>query len=274
MRTPRFKSLELPVLVLLAVAAPATVVAQVSYPPHGPTTPAVRLNGSPAPPYPTPNPGEQQSQWNMELAGHNDLQGRSAYQPIIVSQDERHIAYVGHHATRHLPMNPLTGRAEPSGVSIVDVTDPANTRYLAHIPGPPAPAAGGDAGGSQMVRVCGAETLPSAQPGKWYLLRAYGGTAHEIWDVTDPSKPSHLTTVVDELSGTHRSWWECDTGIAYLVGNKRSEGWTGGNHIKIYDLSDPGVHSRFWTSRLAAERHIVHRRPERDWRPRTDFGRA
>ena len=70
-------------------------------------------------------------------------------------------------------------------------------------------------------------------------MRAYGGTAHEIWDVTDPSEPSHLTTVVDELSGTHRSWWECDTGIAYLVGNKWSEGWTGGNHIKIYDLSDP-----------------------------------
>jgi hypothetical protein len=239
MRRPRFKSLELPVLFLLAVAVPATLVAQVSYPPHGPASPEVRLNGSPAPPYPTPNPGEQQSQWNMELAGHNDLQGRSAYQPIIISQDERHIAYVGHHATRHLPMNPLTGRAEASGVSIVDVTDPANTRYLAHIPGPPAPAAGGDAGGSQMVRVCGGATLPNTEPGKWYLLRAYGGTAHEIWDVTDPSKPSHLTTVVDQLTGTHRSWWECDTGIAYLVGNKRSEGWTGGNHIKIYDLSDP-----------------------------------
>ena len=58
-------------------------------------------------------------------------------------------------------------------------------------------------------------------------------TAHEIWDVTDPSKPSHVTTVVDELSGTHRSWWECDTGIADLVAHKRSEGWTGGNHIKI-----------------------------------------
>ena len=239
MRRPRFRSLDLPVLFLLVVAVPATVVAQTSYPPDSSTTPAVRLNGSPAPPYPTPNPGEQQSQWNMALAGHDDLQGRSAYQPIIISQDERHIAYVGHHATQHLPMNPLTGEAEPSGVSIVDVTDPANTRYLAHIPGPPAPAAGRDAGGSQMVRVCGGNTLPSAESGKWYLLRAYGGTAHEIWDVTDPSKPSHLTTVVDELTGTHKSWWECDTGIGYLVGNKQSEGWTGGNHIKIYDLSDP-----------------------------------
>src|SRR5258707_601314 len=35
------------------------------------------------------------------------------------------------------------------------------------------------------------------------------------------------------------NWWQCDAGIAYLVANKRSEGWTGGNHMKIYDLSDP-----------------------------------
>src|SRR6185436_16373687 len=43
----------------------------------------------------------------------------------------------------------------------------------------------------------------------------------------------------DGLRGTHKSWWECDTGIAYLVANKREEGWHGGNHLKIYDLSDP-----------------------------------
>ena len=54
-----------------------------------------------------------------------------------------------------------------------------------------------------------------------------------------PAKPSKLTTVVDNLTGTHKSWWECDTGIAYLVANNSKEGWTGGNHLKIYDLSDP-----------------------------------
>ena len=41
-------------------------------------------------------------------AGHNHLQGRSVYQPIIVSQDGRYIAYVVHHASLHPPMNPLT----------------------------------------------------------------------------------------------------------------------------------------------------------------------
>ena len=90
-----------------------------------------------------------------------------------------------------------------------------------------------------MVRVCSGDTLPHGVKGKWYLLRPYGNSAHEIYDVTDPAKPSKLVTIVDGLSGTHKSWWECDTGIAYLVANKREEGWHGGNHLKIYDLSDP-----------------------------------
>ena len=33
----------------------------------------------------------------MRLVGHNDLQGRTAYQPTIVKQGGRYIAYVGHH---------------------------------------------------------------------------------------------------------------------------------------------------------------------------------
>jgi hypothetical protein len=53
------------------------------------------------------------------------------------------------------------------------------------------------------------------------------------------------------LSGTHKSWWECDTGIAYIVGRRTSDtpaGWRPGNHIMIYDLSDPAkpVFIRDW----------------------------
>ena len=29
----------------------------------------------------------------------------------------------------------MTGKAEPNGTSIVDVTDPAHPKYLRHIPG-------------------------------------------------------------------------------------------------------------------------------------------
>src|SRR5881392_378914 len=72
---------------------------------------------------------------NMELVGYNDLQGRSAYQPVIHKQGSRWIAYVGHHGDSL--MNPLTGNKEHNGTSIVDVTDPKKPGYLAHIPGEP-----------------------------------------------------------------------------------------------------------------------------------------
>jgi hypothetical protein len=171
----------------------------------------------------------------MEVRWPQRSPGTIAYQPLIINQDGRQIAYVGHHNNQKPLLNPLNGKMEVSGTSIVDVTDPANTKYLAHI----ATGEGRGNGGAQMVRVCSGNTLPRGVKGKWYLLRPLGDSAHEIWDVTVPAKPTKLTTVVDNLTGTHKSWWECDTGIAYLVANNSKEGWTGGNHLKIYDLSDP-----------------------------------
>jgi hypothetical protein len=169
---------------------------------------------------------------NMELVGYHDLQGRSAYQPIIHKQGSRWIAYVGHHGDNLL--NSLTGKKEDNGTSILDVTDPRHPTYLAHIPGEPGMA---EAGGAQMVRACNGSDLPKGDKGKVYLLRTYGNAAHEIWDVTEPAKPSLLTTIVSGLKGTHKNWWECDTGIAYLVSGL--EGWRVRRMTQVYDLSDP-----------------------------------
>ncbi len=123
----------------------------------------------------------QEEKQNMELVGYNDLQARSAYQPVIQRQGDRWIAYVGHHGGAAL--NPLTGQQESNGTSIVDVTNPKQPRYLAHIPGE---SGQGEAGGAQMVRVCDGSQLPRADKSKVYLLRTAGNTGHEIWDVTDP----------------------------------------------------------------------------------------
>jgi hypothetical protein len=97
---------------------------------------------------------------NMDLVGYNDLQARSAYQPTIHRQGSRWIAYVGHHGGAQ--MNTLTGKQEPNGTSIVDVTDPKQPRYMAHIPGEPQSAAPGESGGAQMTRVCDGSQLPRA----------------------------------------------------------------------------------------------------------------
>jgi len=171
---------------------------------------------------------------NMDLVGYNDLQNRSAYQPIVQKQGDRWIAYIGHHGGEAL--NPLTGKTEPNGTSIVDVTNPKQPKYLFHIPGEPKNREG-EAGGASMVRVCSGNDLPHGVRGKFYLLRAYGNSSHEIWDVTDPAKPSRLTVVVDGLRDTHKNWWECDTGIAYLVSGP--VGWRVPRMAQIYDLSDP-----------------------------------
>src|SRR5712692_2059277 len=198
--------------------------------------------------------GDQNSK-NMKLVGFSDLQSRSTYQPVVHKQGGRYIAYTGHHTLGTNPVtgaalpsfNPLTGNNEENGTSIIDVTDPRHPKYLFHLPVP-----NGAGGGAQMVRVC--DGLP-AGGGKVYMLRSYANSAHEIWDVTDPGNPKDVRTVRNgnpvigaqtgapgALAGTHKSWWECDTGIAYVVGrrgNDGTNGWKSGNHILIFDLSDP-----------------------------------
>lgn len=173
---------------------------------------------------------------NMRLVGTNDLQARSAYQPTIHHQGDRWIAYIGHHGGTDdvpNPVNTLTGVAEPNGTSIVDVTDPAHPRYLRHIPGQPGTYEGG---GAQMVRVCDGRTLPHADPASTYMLRTFGSEAHEIWNVTNPENPT-LVTRIAGLKDTHKNWWECDTGIAFLVSG--APDWRTRRMTQIYDLSDP-----------------------------------
>ena len=117
----------------------------------------------------------------------------------------------------------------------MDVTNPRSPRYLAHIPGE---RGQGEGGGAQMARVCNGSDLPRADENKAYLLRSYGNSGHEIWDVTDPAKPSRMIIAAAAASrNTHKSLWECDTGIAYVVSGDPA--WRTRRMTKIYDLSDP-----------------------------------
>jgi hypothetical protein len=190
-----------------------------------------------------PKVGDPPDARNMRLVGMNDLQARSAYQPTIHRQGDRYIAYIGHHGGTPdvpKPMNRITGQAEFNGTSILDVTDPANPKYLKHLPGL---EGNYEQGGAQMVRVCDGRTLPKGDRNKTYMLRVFGGKAHEIWDVSDPANPSIITRL-ESGRDTHKNWWECDTGIAYLVSG--ISGWRVRRMTQVYDLSDPAkpVHIR------------------------------
>ena len=184
--------------------------------------------------------GHGEERFNTRLVGMNDLQARSAYQPLPVRQGERRIVYVGHHAGEAL--NPLTGAVEPNGTSVVDVSDPAAPVYLAHIP------ATGGASGAQMVQACAGDRLPEGDAGRYYLLRSNGNRSHEVWDVTDPAAPAFVQTAAEMgrtptgEQHTHKNWWECGTGVAYLVGTV--DGWRAPRILQIFDLADPAAPRR------------------------------
>jgi hypothetical protein len=181
---------------------------------------------------------------NMNLVGYTSLQGRGSYMSVIQKQGERWIAYIGHEDG--IGLNPLTGQQEPNGTSIVDVTDPKHPKYLAHVPGEliKRPGEKDVINGAQFARVCSGNDLPHADKNKFYLLRDFGRTAWELWDVTDPVNPSRLNVVVSGLKDAHAHWWECDSGIAYLDGGPLDWRIAGNrsnpvDHALIYDLSNP-----------------------------------
>src|SRR5262249_37345054 len=170
--------------------------------------------------------GEQK---NMRRVGHTDLQGRPSYQPNVIQYpDGRFIAFAGTHNNIPVPRpgftflpNPLNNNAdEPNGTMIIDVTDPANPKEMAHIP---VPVPGGQA---QMARMCLGSDLNENLRGKVYLMRNIQGntvqmSGYEVWDVTDVKKPV-LASALRGIRSTHKLWWECNTGVAYMPGSKDS----------------------------------------------------
>jgi hypothetical protein len=180
--------------------------------------------------------GEQK---NMVRVGHVDLQGRAAYQPnVIVYPDGRTIAFVGTH-NGSAPNTLKAGNpVEQNGTMIIDVTNPSRPVEKAHIP---VPVAGGQA---QMTRMCLGSDLPGGTNGHVYLLRNVQGNAaqrsgYEIWDVTDVSNPSPVASL-QGIRSTHKDWWECKTGIAYMPGSKSTPPlWRTSQSMVIYDWSHP-----------------------------------
>ena len=180
--------------------------------------------------------GEQR---NMRRVGHVDLQGRASYQPnVIVYPDKRTIAFAGTHGgSRPNPLK-VGSPVEPNGTMIIDVTRPDRPVETAHIP---VPVAGGQA---QMARMCLGSDLPGGKDGHVYLLRnIQGSTAqrsgYEIWDVTDTANPLPVAALTG-IRSTHKLWWECTTGIAYMPGSKSTPPlWRTSQSMVVYDWSHP-----------------------------------
>ena len=185
----------------------------------------------------TSQSGEQK---NMRRVGHVDLQGRPSYQPnVIVYPDGRTIAFAGTH--NGAKPNPLKGGVvEQNGVMIIDASDPDRPVEKFHIP---VPVAGGQ---SQSVRMCLGSDLPKGTPGHVYLMRNVQGSSasgYEVWDVTNVSSPT-LVGEMRSLRNTHKMWWECKTGIAYMPGSRdvpAPNRWRTGQSMIVADWSNPAT---------------------------------
>jgi len=178
---------------------------------------------------------------NMRLVSHHDLQGRSAYQPVVHTYGGRRILFVGHHIGQS--MNSLTGNVEQNGTSILDVTDPSAPQLLRHVP-----PNGEGISAAQHVQICDGAALPNGDPAKIYMVRTNGLVSYELYDVTDPAMPEFLL-IIDETGTssrpessrgnreTHKIQWECESGIGYFNGTP--EGWQVTRALQAYDLSTP-----------------------------------
>jgi hypothetical protein len=190
--------------------------------------------------------GEQK---DMRRVGHTDLQGRAAYHPDFIRYPSgRVIAFVGTHSNttdngpRPNPLKPGSP-VEPNGTMIIDITNPKKPVEKFHIPGPIASGAAQ----TQSNRMCLGSDLPGGTPGRVYMMRnVQTGTlavsGYEVWDVTILSNPT-LVGALRNLRNTHKHWWECKTGIAYLPGSKGAPApqWRQGQSMLIVDWKTPST---------------------------------
>lgn len=163
---------------------------------------------------------------NTRLVGFHDLQGREALQVIL----QRDWCYVGH-LPGNLP-NPLTGKVESNGTSILDVSNPSSPALIAHI----ASAPGANCRAVQVVK--------SAHDGKDYLARNHEtktGCSFQVFDISDRTHPVMVSELAETPAGplnfAHKGWWDESTGLYF--GCACEPGFRPGGHLVIWDLSNP-----------------------------------
>jgi hypothetical protein len=96
--------------------------------------------------------------------------------------------------------------------------------------------------------MCLGSQLPGGTPGKVYLMRNFTGTGggYQVYDVTDVTDPV-LKSTLPGIRSTHKQWWECNTGIAYLPGSKSptfypgTPVWVQDQSMVIVDWSNPNA---------------------------------
>ena len=155
---------------------------------------------------------------NMQPVGYSDMDGKPPFKLAVKRAGDKWYLYTGH--------------LWHDGWSIVDVTDPANPKYVKFIPGMP---------NSWNIQVTLHDNLMigALQP----KVAAWGGDPGKpgsngiiIWDISDPLNPKELARWQSGQGGTHRNSYP---GGRYAYLSSGYPGYQGGNVLVILDVSDP-----------------------------------
>ena len=154
---------------------------------------------------------------DMALVGSHALQARSAYQPTH-PQPRRPLDRLHRPSRRHQggaqARQSADRSAEFNGTSILDVTDPRASQ----ISGPPSRrrGPGGTGRGADGARVRRQDAAEGRSRRRLHAAHVRQLRPRDLGhDRSRQAEARH--EVVGGLKGTHKNWWECDTGIAYLV---------------------------------------------------------
>ena len=214
----------------------------------------------------TPADPRAESAENVRLVGYHDLQGRQSLVVTTKSDPANgNWVYVGHTPNdRNDPqasddaagndepiLNPITGKMEWNGTSIVEISDPANPKLVWHIPNEEAHV------NSRSVSVVYDYGFNSNPSGRDYLIRSWDTGKKfkfQIFDITsrdtDPSKISLVSEITGTPAGScgpgcggtfinraHKGWWSQQSGLFYSSSGE--PGFRGLTLIHIWDLKDP-----------------------------------
>src|SRR5262249_62338347 len=104
-------------------------------------TPLPACSGAAPPPASQPAPGANATAdeaENVRLVGYHNMQGRYALQVTTKSDAANgswvYVANVANPGLKEGLFNPITKKHEWNGTSILDISDPANPKYVWHIP--------------------------------------------------------------------------------------------------------------------------------------------
>ncbi len=156
---------------------------------------------------------------NMQPVGYSHMDGKPPFKLAIKKSGDKWYLYTGH--------------LWHDGWSIVDVTNPADPKYVKFIPGMP---------NSWNIQVTLHDNLMigALQP----KIASWGGDPKRpgsegiiIWDISDPLNPREVSRWKSGNGGTHRNSYPGGR-FAYL--SSGYPGYQGGNILVIMDVSDPG----------------------------------